>query len=187
MSQNGSSYGSSYGFWPFDYLTTTVSGWAANESASVAAEVGWSAAPTIYATIPLRMSSTPTDAATAFEQAIYFLSLAARRADYENEKEAQAALILEKRFVENQYAQTSQSWLCSTTGYGCTLDGAAEVLGSAIDAINASGLNAVDAKKIKGYLSSHRYGVLWSQYGPWLGAGALGAAALYVWKRKRQK
>lgn len=169
-----------YGLWPFDTLTS----WTADEAASLAAEVGLSAGPEVYDELDTRMTETPADVNVAHEQAVYFLALAARRADYENEKAAQDLLVHGKRLIEAQQNQLDSGWMCAMTGYGCTGSGSAEVLRQAADIIQKSGLNTVDTDKIVGHLTSNRRGVQLRQAAPFLALAAAGGA-WWWWRSTR--
>jgi hypothetical protein len=170
------------GWWPYDTLVS----WASDDLSSMAAEVGWSAGPDIYDNIDARMLRTPQDSLEAYEQAVFWLSVAARRADFNQEKEAQARLVDAKRAVEARKSQLATNWLCTTTGYGCSGEGASDILGYAITEIRASGLNSADRNKIVGYLGSSKFYTDARRALPWAAAGTAVALGIFA-LRARQK
>lgn len=167
---------------PYDTLVS----WVSDDMSSLAAEVGWSVGPEVYASIETRMIRTPQDALEAHEQAVYWLSLAARRADFNQEKEAQAKLVAAKRSVEARKTALATNWLCTATGYSCSGEGAADILAYAIDQVRSSGLNTTDRHKIVGYLGANKFYVDARRVLPWVALGTVVALGVFALRSRKQ-
>lgn len=166
-------------------IDTFVS-WVSDDTTSLAAEIGWSAGPEIYDMIDPRMTRAPTDTLEAHEQAVFWLSLAARRADFNQEKAAQDRLITAKRAVEARKQYLATNWLCVATGYGCSGEGASDILGYAVDAVRESGLNASDRNKIVAFLGDTKFRTDLRRVLPWLAVGSVVALGFIVVRARRR-
>ena len=134
----------------------------------VAAKSGLSAGPEAYMTASAAMTSTPKTRKAAYEQAVYWLSFAARRADYEGNKDAQNALFVEAQQVYNSFHEK--------TSLG--------ILGEASRLVEDSTLNPLDKAKITKQLNTNWWGVARRQ-GALGGALVLAAGGLAYWIRQR--
>lgn len=169
-----------YGFWPFD----TVSSWLADDTMVAQATIGVSADSSVYDSLDERMLSPSPDAVTAYEQAAYFLALAARRADFEGNKGAQDQL-----FAAMSRALDAKSedigTICRTTGYMCRGGGRTSILQNTISEIESSSLNQDDKIRLTQYLRKIKRAVAIRSAIPIVTLFAVGAGATYWWYRKR--
>lgn len=167
-------------FWPLDVLVS----WTSDDVSSFASEVGWSAGPEVYDEAPPRMQRAPGDAVEAHEQAVFWLAVGARRADFNQEKGPQSRLITAKRQMEARKAALTSTWLCTATGYGCSGEGARDVLLDAADAVQRSGLNTTDRDKIVGILRANRLAWDVRRLLPWGAAASLVALGLFAYRSR---
>ena len=126
------------------------------------ADIGYSADKSIYGTLNPDMLTEPTTEAQAYDQAAYFIAIAARRADYEGEKEAQDRLWAYLNVIREGKAEEVGKWceVAQFIGTGerllCGGGGKIGILKGAIDAIKNSGLNEWDSKKLIGLLKENK-------------------------------
>lgn len=126
------------------------------------ADIGYSADKSIYDSLEPEMLKAPTTEAQAYDQAAYFIAIAARRADYEGEKEAQDKLWAYLNVVrEGKVAEVGQlCGLAQFTGVGeslaCKWGGKIGILKGAIDSIKDSGLNEWDSEKLIGLIRDNK-------------------------------
>lgn len=166
-------------------VTGALTDWLTDKSMIVSAQTGISVGTGAYDEIPARMKTAPRDLMGAYEQAVYFLALAARRA-MRGEESAQTPLLqgLNVLLAEASLADDNASVLCSLTGFGCPTRGSGAVLQEAMDIVEQSGLNPDDASQICSILAyNKRVFQLW-QAAPYLVLVAAGAAAGTWWWRR---
>lgn len=167
---------------PFSLVTSAITDWLTDKSMIVSAQTGISIGIGAYDEIPARMKTAPRNLMGAYEQAVYFLALAARRA-MRGEESAQTPLLqgLNVLLAEASLADDRSSLLCSLTGIGCPTRGSGAVLQEAIDIVEQSGLNPDDVQQIVSILAyNKRIFQLW-QAAPYLVLVAAGAAAGTWW------
>lgn len=182
-SNYGDSNSADYGIWPFDVF----SDWAADETQAGLAQFGVAADTTIYDQTPSRMVVAPKTQIEAYDQAIYWLSVARRRADFENEDAAASAMSRAISTLQSeQSAAKFDNIVCTTTGWFCTSKGMGSVLQYAIDAIGTSGLNSEDRDRVVAHLQANAQGAWINQMMPYLALVAVGAAAGSWWYYRRK-
>jgi hypothetical protein len=138
---------------------------------------------TIYDELDPRLTETPVDVSTAYEQAIYLVALAARRADARDEHLAQENLLEALTQLETEKEAVSSGWLCSTTGFGCETGNSVEVLSKAMTFVIDSHLNQDDTNRIKMILARNIGAVKRRQLMPWALLAVAAAGSFWFWKR----
>lgn len=174
---------SDYGLvWPLN----TVMSWAADDTMVLAAQAGTSVGPSFYDGLDSRMTRPPKSVSEAYEQATYFVALAARRAMREGESGASNLLLadLDQFLAEGEVVSGEVNWLCQWTGVGCPRGGATRVLADAIDAVEESGLNADDTLQITTYLKSNRRSLLVQRAVPVAAVLGISVAVGLWWQRR---
>lgn len=164
----------------------TVSSWLADESMVLAARSGVSASPAIYAEIDSRMERAPSNLMVAYEQAVYFVALAARRALRERLPTEGLMAALNRLDDEAGAAKAGMTWLCTIAGVGCPAGGAGEVLQHAIEVVEDSGLGTDDVVQITTILRSNRWGFQIRRAAPVIVSGLLGVSIGVWWWRSRR-
>jgi len=169
-----------YGMWPFD----TLSSWLADDTMAAQATAGVSVDSSVYDNLDKRLLSPPSDAATAYEQAAYFLAIGARRADYEDNKVAQDQLYTAMtRFISTSSEDIGV--VCRTTGYMCRGGGRVAILQDAIEEIETSALGQDDKVRLLTYLRKLKRATALRSAIPLVVLFGVGAGATYWWYRKR--
>ena len=160
-------------------------------ASTVSSYVFGSEPPTVYATVPAAMKAVPWNLPDAYVQAMYWMSLAIKRAAYDKNESAKKVLSSQYILLSQEAAAAEASWstprglACNLTGYGCERKGRAEVLKAVYDFIFMSSLAQADKDQILPVLSSARNGALFSQALPFILLVGLGAAAGTYWMRRR--
>ena len=150
---------------PLSWLIPDLS----DDKQKLLSRLGVSAGPEIYASVPESMRQAPTSRSAAYEQAIYWLSIAARRADYESLEEDQDALFNHASKLSYQFGEESSL----------------AVLAEARDAIEATQLPQSDKDEITGALNENWWGALGRttiKWGVMLGVG--GGFAYWLYRRR---
>lgn len=171
---------SDYGLWPLD----TVTSWLADDTMVLAAQAGTSIGPSIYDELPSRLTRAPKSVSAAYEQATYFVALAARRAMREGETASSNLLMadLDQLLAEGEVVSGEVNLFCQLTGFGCPRGGAGRVLADAIDAIEDSGLNTDDTLQITTYLKANRRSLIVQRAIPIAAVIGVGVAAGLFWR-----
>jgi hypothetical protein len=126
--------------------------------------------------------TTPSQIGAMFDHAAFWLDVGALRADYDGKKTAQAALKAAAAKIRSMKAE--ESYLCRFTGYTCTVS-PIDLYSIAIDAVNTSGLDEYDVRRISKVLRGSRTKLRIKKYGPILAVAAAGTA-VYVLRRRRR-
>lgn len=168
----------------------TVSSWLADDTMLLSARNKISIGPDIYQKLDPRMVVAPENLNVAFEQAVYFVALAARRALRESNVPAYETLMtgLEDIVTRAEAEYGNTSWMCTISGWGCASGGAAEVLGQALQIVELSGLNVDDEVQISAILAGNKRAVQIKQAVPVIAAVAVGAVIgtiIYQVRNKR--
>lgn len=167
--------------WP----VTTLQNWWADDQSNLAAELGWSAGPDVYDSIPVRMRTMPTSLDEAYEQGIYYLGLGARRADYEGLKNAQVYLLEAKAALEQQRAHGTESWACTLAGWGCQTGSAPAVYDFVIERIRLAALPPEDTTKLLAFAQGAKRSLWWRRATPWIIGGVLLGGGYWFSRRNR--
>ena len=144
MSYHPVPYGSDYGF--FSHKVQMAFGTAVGRE--------------IYTQIDPHYLKPPKSLPAAYDRALYFVSIAARRADAENntaaEQELKAAYarIAEEKGESGQSVFTPAGAACAATGYFCEKGGELGVLRDARLTIEDSSLNSDDKARLSSYLKA---------------------------------
>ena len=173
---------SDYGLWPID----TVTGWLADDTMIFAAQSGTSIGPSAYDELPSRMVRAPKSVSAAYEQATYFVALAARRAMREGESASVNMLLadLDQLLAEGEVVSQEVNLICQLTGVGCPRGGAGRVLSDAIEAIEDSGMNTDDILQINTYLKANRRALLVQRAIPIAAVLGVSVVAGLWWRRR---
>ena len=175
-----------YGF--FSAAAELALSWFADDQMYYAAMSGAGIGPEAYDEIPDRMAKAPKDMMEAYEQATYFVALAARRAaDMEDEStkiflQAQ----LQQLSKEGTAAQEGTNFICSKTGYWCPVRGSGRVLADTIQIIEDSSLPDEERVMMTTILRKSRRAVMIRQAIPWVIALGLGAGTYYWYSQRDQ-
>lgn len=167
-------------------LASTMSSWTADDSMLLAAKSGASLSSAIYSQLDPRMTSAPADLMVAYEQAIYFVALAARRAMREQVNTDGIFRDLAQIEAEAEAARAEVTWLCTMTGVNCPSGGAGGVLQDAIDAVERSGLGSDDVVQITSILNSNMWYFQLKRAAPVAAAALLGVGVGVWWWRSRR-
>ena len=114
------------------------------------ARAGYGAESSAYKDVPPYAKTPPTDFLGAYDQGIYLLALACRRAQRNLEKQAASQLLLAMNGLmeEREEVYDKASWICVTTGYWCPEGDSTAPLTYARKWLQDSGLNPDDTAKI---------------------------------------
>jgi hypothetical protein len=153
----------------------------------LAARTGVSVGTSAYDTLDARMVQAPSNVLVAYEQATYFIALAARRALREDETAAATALqsALSAVAAESDAVSAKVNWFCRTIGVACPRGGSVRVLREAAEAIELSGLNVDDRTQIVNILDSNRRALQLKQAVPLIVTAGVGLAFGTWWYHKR--
>jgi hypothetical protein len=172
-------------------MTGAIGAWLANKATTstmiLAAQKGFPAlGREVYLQLPPDMVRGPSTVLQAYEQAIYFLAVAVRRADATNEAAGDPLLLsLEQFIAEADTTSEGAGVVCRTTGFFCP-GGSAGVLQRTIDAIEASKLNVDDRARIVAILKANRRAVMVRQAIPYATVAGLAVVGL-LWFRGRRR
>lgn len=170
---------------PFSLALSKVSSWLADDTMLLGARSGSSLGPEVYDSLDSRMTSAPLSLMVAYEQSIYFLSLALRRAMRERTPTASLEAALNAIVVEADQAHEDISWLCGLTGFGCPIRGTVGILDETIDAIESAGLPQDDEVQITSILKRNKLIVQVKEVAPVVVAFVSVGIGLVWWKRGR--
>lgn len=171
---------------PLQSMYSTASSWLVDDTMVMSARAGVSIGPDVYDQMDSRMTHMPKNVMVAYEQALYFVALAARRAMRNNEPAVSALLrSLDSLQADADAVSAKVNWICTTTGVACPSGGSANVLQQAIDAVEHSGINLDDRTQICAVLKANRRAVQFRQVLPVLAAVGVGALAGTWWLRRR--
>lgn len=166
--------------------------WASRNLTETLANYGVSAPPNVYASVPSSMKKAPANLPEAYAQAVYWLSLAARRADYDaarnpSLRNTQMDIWSRQQRVsqEGDILLSDISWVCSYLGYGCPQKGSEEVLEEAAALVQGSRLGDADKTKIAGQLRQNASALRWKKFLPLLGVAGAGFLAYKGYKKLR--
>jgi hypothetical protein len=167
--------------------------WLADDTMYYAAMAGSGIGADAYDEVPLRMSRPPKDQMEAYEQAVFFVALATRRAiQLEDEGvishgvKAPLQQELSRLGAEGAAAKSDTNILCATTGYWCPVRGSGQVLADTIEIIEGSGLPDQERVRMTTILRKSKQAVMLRQALPWLAlAGVGGAVGIYWFKFRR--
>jgi len=171
-------------FLPSPY--STVTSWLADDSMVLAARSGISTSPAIYSELDPRMTSAPSNLMVAYEQAVYFIALAARRAMREKLPTTSLFSSLAQVEAEANAVSEGATWLCTIAGVGCPAGGAGLVLEHAATAIEGSGLGVDDVVQLTSILRRNKWSFQLRRALPVLASGLLGIGVGVWWWRSRQ-
>lgn len=165
----------------------TISGWLADDTMSLAAKAGVSVGPEVFNTLNPVMTKAPSDLMVAYSQAVYFISLAARRAMRNRETDVASRLLAALNQVEmaGEAAFREANTLCTTTGLFCPGQGGGAVLGDAIEAIESSGLNPDDMITITSILKANKRAYQFLQALPYLAVAGVSTLTFFWWRSKK--
>lgn len=174
-------------FFDPESLVSTAMGWIVDNQMAAAAQAGVSVGPEVYNTLAPRMTKAPSDLMVAYEQAVYFIALAARRALRNRETQASSTLLNALAQVQAEGDQVHQdiSWACSTLGVFCPSRGGGEVLSDAIDVIESSGLNSDDMITITSILRANKRAYQFLQVLPYLAVAGVSTLTLLWWRSRK--
>ena len=172
--------------------TKALYGWTSNSNISTMAKAAASGVRYgntgigMYDQLDPTMVVGPRNVLKAYEQAVYFVSVATLRALDEGERGAARYLQTVLGELQDDAAETYEkvNWVCSTFGVACPTSGSTEVLDRAITAVRMSGLNADDANMIERIIGSNKTSFYLRQAIPVIatvGAGAVLGTLLYRW------
>lgn len=130
---------------------------------------------------------TPASVLDAYEQAIFWLSFAARRASYHDQGASAAALKKASGALQVEWNEVSSKlgWICTASGYQCPRGGSAAVLTYAITAIEEA--RPPDEDRILAVLKGSRRAVMIRKAIPLVTAVALGAVVGTWWYRRQTR
>ena len=131
------------------------------------AAAGKAAGPDIYADVPSSMWSAPRGSKQANEQAVYWLSLATRRADYEGNRAGQDLLWYYTQEAYNNFDKTPL-----------------QALDEAIDRIQTAPMNEGDKATILAALQGNRTWFILRTAATW-GVGVTLITGAFMWSAKR--
>lgn len=181
-----------YGYWGEEYVNTFWD-WLTGKAQDVvpnqlAAAGGLAAGPEIYATIEAKYFAAPSNLAEAYERAIEWLSIGARRADYAGNKTAQATLLKAAANLKAAAIRYSFSvpGACLIFGIGCPEWNPTSVYTYAIQAVEGSGLAAEDVAKIDDALKSALTRIRFRHALPFLALGVVVAGGAYYAAARRR-
>lgn len=143
-----------------DWLTKQFSEEVSEYSMYYAAQGGVPVSLDVYQSLPADMTTAPLTSARAYDQAVFFLSLGARRADAENNENARLYLLAGANTLEEQREINPRGVLA--------------VLAEAIQLIKDSSLLATDKTQILTILQSSRRTALVIRWLPLVGAVGVG-------------
>jgi hypothetical protein len=179
-----------YGFWPLEAATAGAAAMLGLEESMVAeAKIGSGIGPGIYHELPDETTEAPKDTLEAYDQALYFVALASRRARQEEETSAATYLmsVLEDLEAGRADAEEDVHFLCRYVGVGCPKGGQAAVLAEAINAVETSGLNIDDTTQITRILRRNRLNAQLRQAAPIVAAVGIAGLVGYALYRRRQQ
>lgn len=161
--------------------------WLADETMVMAARSGVSIGASVYGELDARMVRAPGNVMVAYEQALYFLALAARRAMREGQSDAADFLLnaLDRTMAEGDAVEAEVNWFCRTLGVACPSGGSVQVLQEAIDAIQGSGLNLDDSTQLASILRSNKWALQIKQALPLIAATGIGVVVGTWWYRRK--
>lgn len=163
-------------WWPF-----SDSAWS-----ELKATVGYSAGKEVYDNLDTRFLVAPKGPQEAYDHAAYWLSVAAARADYEGEKEAQNRLFLAMQEMQTARAD-NVGVMCSVTGLGCGENTTPQILQSALDEIEHSGLNQDDRIILTSYIKKSKNAVAVRRALPKIAIAAVGIGVIFLVVRRSQR
>jgi hypothetical protein len=116
------------------------------------------------------LKAPPSSNKAAYEQAVYWLSLAARRADHASNKDAQNVLY---NAAHRLYLSFGQK-------------GSLAVLADALDTVNSSSLDPADKAYIAGVLSNNWWGLATREGIRWtVILGVAGGVTYWIYSRRK--
>jgi len=163
----------------------SATGWGSDEVQVAQARAGYGIGPEIYDELNPRLLSSPSSLPHAYEEGAYFLAIAARRADYENEEAAYQALISALDRLEGSKSTEEWGIVCSTTGYLCPKGGGLGVLQQVKSDIEMSGLNLDDRARLTAYLDNMMRSLKVKKMILPLALLAIGGGIGYLWWRRK--
>lgn len=115
-----------------------------------------------------RMVRAPSSLTEAYEQGVFFISLAARRADYDNNTTAEKQLYRTLQNLQGEQHEVSvgSNIACVTTGYLCPKGGRGQVLSRTMIGLESSGLDQDDVIILSRYLKANMRSVAFRQAVP---------------------
>lgn len=163
-------------------VASSISGWLSSNSMVESARHGVSVGPDVYDQLDTFITSTPSDLSGAYEQAVYLLALAVRRAA-RNKEPAQGFLLkaMEQTAAEGDAVVAQQGFVCSALGVWCPTSGGASVLSNAARLVEQSGLNTDDAYQIASILDNSAWEYKLRQAAPVVALGVAASAAAAWW------
>ena len=194
----------SLGVWPFDqaqaaassaYTAVTTSTPAKELQQQLSVATGYSAPPTIYATVRDEQRATPRTTAEAYARGVFWLNLAIQRGNFDGKAAVAQFLSPVKAHFEESYQRAAPSitsdpvkaLLCEGFGIGCETKGRADILDVAANSIRGSALAQADKDQIIPALEAMSRSVRWRQAAPYLTVVALGASAAAWWQYKKRR
>lgn len=150
---------------------------------SVAVAAGTSLSPSAYTAVPAAAKATPKTTVEAYDQAMYWLDFAGKRAAYDQKASAVGQLQAAFNVLSSERAKVDPSWTtaaglaCNALGYGCPTKARAEVLQYAANVLQSSQLGQSDKDTILPIIESARRSVLIQQALPVIVAAGIGAVA----------
>ncbi len=166
--------------------------WWADDTMVALARAGSGAGPEIYEELEPRMTKPPKDLMEAYEQASYFVAIAALRARRLEEEGNPAAghtfllAQLNALVQEVERAKDDVGMICSWTGYWCPVRGSGAVLDDAIEVIEDSQLPDEERVRMTTILRKSKRAVQFRQAVPWLVLVGVGAIAGTYWYQKNR-
>ena len=177
MSYHPVPYGSDYGFEIFSQKVQMAFGSAVGRE--------------IYSQIEPKMLKPPKNLPAAYDRALYFVGIAARRADAENNTAAEQELRAAYYSLAEEKGESGQPWytpsgaVCKTTGYLCEKGGKLGVLREARLTIENSSLNSDDKARLSAYLKAVAAPILKKQIlKASVLAGVVGLLGYVLWQKK---
>jgi len=167
-----------------------VMSWWADDTMVYKAQAGSGIEPGVYEELDYRMTKPPKNLMEAYEQASYFVAIAALRARRLEEEGNPAAghtfllAQLNSLVQEAQRAKDDVGMVCSWTGLWCPVRGSGAVLNDAIEVIEDSQLPDEERVRMTTILRKSKRAVQFRQAVPWLVLVGVGAAAGTYWYRK---